>query len=81
MEDLFTKVLSKIKDGTKITFNSQNVAPGDTFLILYGDRECVVTFHTKDVPYWIEFSNDEQMLLEDVPESFLRSILKNIDEE
>lgn len=76
--DLFSEVLGKIKDGMKITFTKDNVAYGDDFLIFSYCEKQTVTFHTKSVPYWIEFDGDEPMLLENVPNSFLRSILQNI---
>lgn len=78
MKDLFSRVLSKIQDGMKITFTPDNVAEDDNFLLLGEKGSCTVTFHTKNVPYWLEFDNDEPMRLEDVPSSFLRSILKNV---
>jgi len=78
MRDLFNEVISKIKDGMSITFTLENIADGDDFLILYPDRPCTVTFHTKSVPYWVDFEGEEPMRLEDCPESFYRSILKNI---
>ena len=76
---LFSKVLNGIKNGMKITFTPKNVVEYNDFLIFNGDDdETTVTFHTNNVPFWIEFSNDEPMRLEDVPTSFLASILKNI---
>lgn len=76
---LFSKVLDAIHDGMQIAFTEQNVADGDNFLIFNDDNEqTIVTFHTKSVPYWVEFNNDEPMLLENCPDSFLRSIIKNI---
>ena len=78
--ELASKVMGKIKDGMKITFTKDNIAKGDNFLIFgCGYDSCTVTFHTNRVPYWIEFDNDEPMHLEDVPDSFYRSILKNVD--
>ena len=78
MRDLFSRVLSKIKDGMSITFTLDNVAEGDDFLILYPDRPCKVTF--KHFGLWyVLFDGDEPMLLEDCPESFYESILKNIN--
>lgn len=76
--DLFSEVLGKIKDGMKISFTENNVAHDDDFLIFSYRKKQTVTFHTKSVPYWIEFDGDEPMLLENVPNSFLRSILQNI---
>jgi hypothetical protein len=76
---LFSKVLDKIKDGTKITFTPNNVVEYDDFLIFNKyRRKQTITFHTKSAPFWIEFDGDEPMRLEDVPTSFLESILKNI---
>lgn len=76
---LFSKVLSKIKEGLTITFTQDNVAEGDDFLIFNnGDDQTTITFHTRSVPYWVEFSNDEPILLENCPDSFLRSILQNL---
>ena len=77
---LFGEVLSKIKDGITFTFTANNIAEGDDFLIFNDDKEkTTITIHTKSVPYWVEFSNDEPMRLEDCPDSFLRSILKNLE--
>lgn len=76
---LFGEVLSKIKDGITFTFTADNIAEGDDFLIFNDNKEkTIITIHTSRVPYWVEFSNDEPMRLEDCPDSFLRSILKNI---
>lgn len=77
-QDLFSQVLEKIKDGMSITFTPKNVAYGDTFLIFSAYKKIKVTFHTNCVPYWIDFDGDEPMLLENCPESFFESILKNI---
>ena len=76
---LFSEVISKIKDGTEITFTPKNVARDDDFLVFNEDTDkTTIKFHTKRVPYWVEFDNDEPILLENCPQSFLRSILKNI---
>ena len=76
---LFSEVLSKLKDGLTITFTKDIVADGDRFLILgCGYDSCNVTFKQPHELWWVYFDNDEPMLLENVPDSFLRSILKNI---
>lgn len=76
---LFGEVLSKIKDGITFTFTANNIAEGDDFLIFNDNKEkTIIIIHTSRVPYWVEFSNDEPMRLEDCPDSFLRSILKNL---
>lgn len=76
---LFSQVIGKIKDGMSITFNPFNVHEDDDFLVFNTLMDKTkVTFHTNRVPYWVEFDNDEPILLENCPESFFRSILKNI---
>ena len=80
MQDLFERVLSNIKDGMEITFSKENVAQGDRFLILYGDRKIKVKFNRQGWGIWyVVFDGDERMKLEDCPESFYKSILKNIE--
>ena len=76
-EDLFGQVLTKIQDGMTITFTKDNVAYGDDFLIFSAYKSCTITFRCFGL-WYVLFDNDEPMLLEDVPDSFLRSILKNI---
>jgi len=77
--ELFSKVLKKIKDGMSITFTKENIAEGDTFLILgCGYDTCTITFKRPCDLWWVYFDNDEPLLLENVPNSFLRSIIKNI---
>ena len=77
--ELFDKVLNKIEDGLTITFAKDNLADGDDFLILgCGYDSCAITFKRFADMWYVLFDNDEPMLLEDVPVSFLRSILKNI---
>ena len=77
--DLFGQVLGKIKEGMTITFTRDNIADGDHFLLLgHGYDSCTITFKQPGDLWWVLFDNDEPMLLEDVPDSFLRSILKNL---
>ena len=60
--DLFSEVLDKIYDGLKIKFTPKNVAYGDRFLIFNDYRKSqTITFHTKSVPYWIDFDGDGSM--------------------
>ncbi len=76
---LFGELLKKVEDGMKITFTKDNIAKGDRFLIFNNDEDqTTITIHTNRVPYWVEFSNDEPMRLEDCPESFFQSILRNL---
>ena len=77
MIDLYSEVLNKIKDGMEITFTPNNVAWGDNFLIFSATKKIKVTF--KNFGLWyVLFDGDEPMLLENCPDSFLESILKNI---
>ena len=77
MYDLFSELLAKLKDGMTITFTPNNVAWGDDFLIFSATKKIKVTF--KNFGLWyVLFEGDEPMLLEDCPESFYESILKNI---
>lgn len=77
--DLFGKVLEKVYDGMEITFNRNNVAAGDRFLILQGGRSITCKFVIGGGGIIrVYFDGDEPMLLEDCPESFLRSILLNV---
>ena len=75
----FCQLLDKIKDGMKITLTEKDVAEGDDFLIFNNPEETqTITIHTYRVPFWLEFDKDEPMRLEDCPESFYRTLLKNI---
>ena len=77
--NLFSSVLGKLREGLTITFTKENIAPGDNFLILgCGYDHCTVSFHRPGGLWWVCFDNDEPMLLENCPDSFLRSIFKNI---
>ena len=77
--DLFGKVLGKIREGLTITFTKDNIAPGDHFLIMgRGCDSCTITFKCPGDLWWVCFDNDDPILLENCPDSFLRSILKNI---
>ena len=75
---LFDKVLEKIKDKMSIVLTPKNVYPYDRFLIFSAYKKQEITFHTKNVPYWVEFDHDEPIRLEECPESFLKTILLNI---
>lgn len=75
---LVAELYSKIKDGMEITFTPSNVAEDDNFLIFSFTDTIKVKLHTNRVPFWVEFDCDEPMRLEDCPDSFYRSILKNI---
>lgn len=76
--DLFEKAFDLIKDGMSIVFIPKNVAYGDNFLIFSSCKKIKCTFRGHSL-LWVEFDGDEPMLLEDCPESFLESIIKNIE--
>ena len=77
--ELFDKVLNKIEEGMTITFTKDNIADGDDFLILdCGYDSCAITFKRLGDMWYVLFDNDEPMLLEDCPDSFYESILKNL---
>lgn len=78
MNDNFSKILSKAKDGMRITLTRDNVAPNDGFLNFRTYKQIVVTFHMKHVPFSLDFDGDEPILLENCPESFLESLLMNM---
>lgn len=75
---LFEKVLRKLKNGTEIIFTKDNVSKADDFLIFSAYDKIKCTFKQSGSGlWWVWFDGDEPMLLENVPESFLRSILEN----
>ena len=76
--DLFCEVLKKLKEGMTITFTKDNIAEGDDFLVFSAAKSITIAFKQPNDLWWVLFDNDEPMLLENVPDSFLRSILKNI---
>lgn len=80
--ELFDKVLKAIyghKGGDlKITFTADNVAEGDDFLNFHTYPEITCTF-TRGCPIVVLFDCDEPILLENCPDSFLESIVKNAE--
>ena len=76
--DYFGEVLRQLREGMAITFTKENIAEGDDFLIFSASDSITVTFKQPNDLWWVLFDGDEPMLLENVPDSFLRSILKNI---
>lgn len=79
--ELFCAVMDRIpkKEGITITFTPNNVFPNDRFLIFSAYKKQKVTIKWKSL-LRVYFDGDNPMLLEEVPESFLRSILLNIDD-
>lgn len=81
-KNLFGVVLSKIKDGMTIVFTKDNIDKDDNFLIFSAYKEIKVWFRRYSSGIVkVFFSCDEPMLLEDCPQSFYKSILKNIEYE
>jgi len=78
--DLFGKILEKITDGMTIVFTPDNIAEGDDFLLFGSWRKSVtVSFrYSSSGLVRCYFDGNEPMLLEDTPESFWRSIEKNL---
>ena len=77
--NLFSQVLGKVREGLTITFTKDNIAPGDDFLIFSAYKQIKCTFKRSGSGLlWVYFDCDDPMLLEDCPDSFLRSILKKI---
>ena len=78
--ELFVECLRKLEDGLTIAFNRGNIAFGDNFLILTDYRpEIKVTFKRRGDLWWCYFDGGEPMLFEEVPISFVESILKNLN--
>jgi hypothetical protein len=79
--DLFGKVLDKVYPmlGKSITLTAQDVAPGDRFLIFSAYDSHTITF-TRSFSGVITllFDHDEPILLEDCPDSFLHTLIKNL---
>ena len=78
--DLFDKVIKAIYSGKvkEITFTRNNIAEGDDFLNLRTYESITCKFIPR-CPIVVTFDEDEPMLLENCPDSFLESILLNID--
>lgn len=77
---LFSLLLKKLTDGTRIVFTDKNISSGDRFL-LFGSwrKEIICTFKRRSDGVWkVLFDCDEPILLENCPETFFRSILLNI---
>lgn len=79
--ELFISVLAKIRTmiGKSITLTREDVASGDTFLIFSAYDSHTITFKRRyDGVIVLLLDNDEPMLLEDCPDSFLRTLIKNL---
>lgn len=79
--ELFLSVLAKIRTmiGKSITITREDVASGDTFLIFSACDSHTITFKRRyDGVIVLLFDNDEPILLEDCPDSFLRTLIKNL---
>jgi hypothetical protein len=79
--ELFISVLTKIRTmiGKSITLTREDVASGDTFLIFSAYDSHTITFKRRsDGVIVLLFDNDDSILLEDCPDSFLRTLIKNL---
>lgn len=75
---IFEELLKKLTDGLEITFTEKNIAYGDNFLLLgRHHKKCTCTFRNYGI-WFVYFENDEPMQLANCPDSFYKSILKNI---
>lgn len=83
MADLFGKVLNKIYGmiDKSITLTEKDLHPTDHFLLLGKNtsESCTITFkRTNSGLIMLLFDNDEPILLENCPESFYKTLLKNL---
>ena len=79
--ELFLSVLAKIRTmiGKSITLTREDVASGDTFLIFSAYDSHTITFKRRyDGVIVLLLDNDEPILLEDCPDSFLHTLIKNL---
>lgn len=79
--DLFSKALDKVYPmiGKSITLTAQDVAPGDTFLIFSAYDSHTITFKKRyDGVIVLLLDNDSPILLENCPDSFLHTLIKNL---
>lgn len=79
--DLFSKALDKVYPmiGKSITLTREDIASGDTFLIFSAYESHTITFKRRyDGVIVLLLDNDDPILLEDCPDSFLRTLLKNL---
>lgn len=79
--DLFGKVLDKVYSmiGKSITLTREDIASGDTFLIFSAYESHTITFKRRyDGVIVLLLDNDEPILLEECPDSFLRTLIKNL---
>lgn len=83
MADLFEKVLNKVCNmiGKSITLTEKDLHSTDHFLLLgkNANKSCTITFKkTNNGLIMLLFDNDEPILLENCPESFYKTLLKNL---
>lgn len=77
--ELFMAVLNGLTNGLEITFTKDNVDKDDDWLNLRTYPEITAKFtKAKSGIWWVAFDEDERTMLEDCPNSFLRSIYKNL---
>lgn len=79
--DLFLEVLNKIRPmvGKSITLTPNDIVAGDSFLIFSAYDSHTITFKKRyDGVIVLLFDNDDSILLEDCPDSFLKTLNKNL---
>lgn len=76
--EIVDALYDNLKDGMTFTLTPKDIAYRDRFLIFSAYDKQVITIHMNRVPWWVEFDEDEPMLLEDCPTSFYRTLLLNI---
>ena len=65
--------------GKSITLTKEDIASGDTFLIFSAYDSHTITFKRRyDGVIVLLLDNDERILLEDCPDSFFYTLIKNL---
>ena len=79
--DLFGKVLDKVYPmlGKSITLTREDIAEGDNFLLFSAYDSHTITFNKRyDGVIVLTFDHDSPILLENCPDSFLCTLIKNL---
>ena len=79
--DLFGAVLDKVYPmiGKSITLTRKDIAEGDNFLLFSAYDSHTITFKKRyDGVIVLAFDNDSPILLENCPDSFFRTLIKNL---
>ena len=79
--DLFVEVLNKVSPmvGKSITLTPNDIVAGDRFLIFSAYDSHTITFKKRyDGVIVLLFDHDDSILLEECPDSFLKTLNKNL---